>query len=128
MHVVRVYRRYWVVWCGIWWVGVRQFLDLGSGLPTAGNVHEVAQDLKPGCRVVYVDIDPGVVAESDKLLAGKHDVAIFHADLRQPEQVFDGSMPPGDVGCLTWVRRSPCSRSMCCIIFPRGSRNRSGDL
>lgn len=55
VHVVRVYRRYWVVWCGIWWVGVRQFLDLGSGLPTAGNVHEVAQDLKPGCRVVYVD-------------------------------------------------------------------------
>lgn len=91
-HVVRVYRallgrvvRYLVG------VGVRQFLDLGSGLPTAGNVHEVAQDLNPGCRVVYVDIDPGVVAESHKLLTGNHDAAIVHADLRQPEQVFDAA-------------------------------------
>jgi S-adenosyl methyltransferase len=89
-HVVRVYRsvlgrvvRYLVG------VGVRQFLDLGSGLPTAGNVHEVAQELDSGCRVVYVDIDPGVVAESRELLAGNRDAAIVLADFRQPEQVFD---------------------------------------
>jgi S-adenosyl methyltransferase len=91
-HMVRVYRallgrvvRYLVG------VGVRQFLDLGSGLPTAGNVHEVAQDLDPGCRVVYVDMDPEVVAESHKLLAGNHDADIILADLRKPEQVFDAT-------------------------------------
>jgi hypothetical protein len=91
-HVVRVYRaslgrvvRYLVE------TGVRQFLDLGSGLPTAGNVHEVAQDLAPGCRVVYVDIDPGVVAKSHNLLAGNHDAVIVRADLRQPEQVLDAT-------------------------------------
>jgi S-adenosyl methyltransferase len=70
-------------------VGVRQFLDLGSGLPTAGNVHEVAQELDSGCRVVYVDIDPGIVAESRELLAGNRDAVIVHADFRRPEQVFD---------------------------------------
>jgi hypothetical protein len=91
-HMVRVYRallgrvvRYLVG------SGVRQFLDLGSGLPTAGNVHEVAQDLNPGCRVVYVDIDPATVAESHKLLAGNRNVATVLADLRQPEQVFDAT-------------------------------------
>jgi S-adenosyl methyltransferase len=91
-HVVRVYRavlgrvvRYLVG------MGVRQFLDLGSGLPTAGNVHEVAQDLAPGCRVVYVDREPSVVAKSHNLLAGNHDAVIVRADLRQPEQVFDAT-------------------------------------
>jgi S-adenosyl methyltransferase len=91
-HLVRVYRvllgrvvRYLVG------MGVRQFLDLGSGLPTAGNVHDVAQDLNPGCRVVYVDIDPAVVAESHNLLAGNHDPEIALADLRQPEQVLDAA-------------------------------------
>jgi hypothetical protein len=72
-------------------MGVRQFLDLGSGLPTAGNVHDVAQDLNPGCRVVYVDIDPEVVAESHNLLAGNRDAEIVLADLRQPEQVLDAT-------------------------------------
>src|ERR1700724_2159941 len=42
--------------------GIRQFLDVGSGLPTASNVHEVAQDIAPECRVVYVDNDPIVLA------------------------------------------------------------------
>lgn len=91
-HVVRVYRallgrvvRYLVG------AGVRQFLDLGSGLPTAGNVHEVAQDLDPGCRVVYVEMDPWVVTESHRLLAGNHDAATVLADFRQPEQVLDAT-------------------------------------
>jgi S-adenosyl methyltransferase len=72
-------------------MGGRQFLDLGSGLPTAGNVHNVAQNLNPSCRVVYVDIDPEVVAESHNLLAGNHDAEIVLADLRQPEQVLDAA-------------------------------------
>src|SRR5215212_9998055 len=51
-------------------VGVDQFLDLGSGIPTVGNVHEVAQAADQDARVVYVDVDPVAVAHSRSLLAG----------------------------------------------------------
>src|SRR5205814_3899394 len=44
--------------------GIRQFLDIGSGIPTEGNVHEIAQEAAPDARVVYVDIDPQAVMES----------------------------------------------------------------
>jgi len=71
--------------------GVRQFLDLGSGLPTAGNVHEVAQALDPHCRVVYVDNDPVVAAESRDLLAGAPGVGFVSADLREPGAVLGAS-------------------------------------
>jgi hypothetical protein len=54
-------------------IGVRQFLDVGSGIPTQGNVHEVAQREAPDARVVYVDIDPVAVAESLDLLATNPD-------------------------------------------------------
>jgi hypothetical protein len=50
--------------------GVRQFLDIGTGIPTADNTHEVAQDTEPGCRVVYVDNDPMVLAHARALLTG----------------------------------------------------------
>lgn len=69
--------------------GVRQFLDLGSGLPTAGNVHEVAQAIDPTCRVLYVDIDPVVAAEGDDLLAGNDNAASVCANLLSPDQVLD---------------------------------------
>ena len=69
--------------------GVRQFVDLGSGMPTVGNVHEVAQRLAPECRVVYTDVDSVVVAESRELLAGDDRTAYLHADLRRPEQILD---------------------------------------
>ena len=49
--------------------GIRQFVDVGSGIPTEGNVHEIAQDVDPACRVVYVDIDPVAVAEGLEILA-----------------------------------------------------------
>jgi hypothetical protein len=91
-HQVRVYRaflgrvvRYLVG------SGTRQFLDLGSGLPTVNNVHEVAQDLNPDCRVVYVDKDSRVVAEGQDLLTGNDGAAVVRADLRHPEQVFDAA-------------------------------------
>jgi hypothetical protein len=64
--------------------GIRQFIDLGSGLPTQGNVHEIAQADAPDARVVYVDNDPMVVTHSRALLAGDNTVAI-QADLREPE-------------------------------------------
>ena len=68
--------------------GIRQFIDLGSGLPTQGNVHEIAQAAAPEARVVYVDNDPMVVAHSRALLAGDNTVAI-EGDLRQPGTVLD---------------------------------------
>ncbi|MGP4017644.1 SAM-dependent methyltransferase [Saccharopolyspora sp. 5N708] len=68
--------------------GIRQFLDLGSGIPTVGNVHEVAQQAAPGTPVVYVDTDPVAVAYSRKLLGDNPDVAIVRADLREPDQVL----------------------------------------
>lgn len=68
--------------------GVDQFLDLGSGLPTLGNVHEVAFARNPAARVVYVDIDPVSVAHSRAILAGMESVRAIQGDLCQPEQVL----------------------------------------
>lgn len=95
-YMVRVYRalldrmvRYLVG------MGVAQFLDLGSGLPTAGNVHNVAQAIDPGCRVIYVDINPDVVVASRMVLEDNDNAAAICADLRQPEQVFDAAQQTG---------------------------------
>lgn len=70
--------------------GIRQFLDLGTGLPTAENTHEVAQRLAPDARVVYVDNDPLVLAHARALLTSTHDGATdyLHADLRDPDEVL----------------------------------------
>lgn len=68
--------------------GVRQFLDLGSGVPTVGNVHEIAQRMAPEVRVVYVDIDPIAVEHSRKLLAGNRYATAIEVDLRRPEIVI----------------------------------------
>ncbi|GAB3955900.1 hypothetical protein GCM10027614_66590 [Micromonospora vulcania] len=74
--------------------GIDQFLDIGSGIPTVGNVHEVAQG-NPKAQVVYVDIDPVAVAHSRDLLAGNELTGVIHADLREP----GGSSPrPGSSG------------------------------
>ena len=70
--------------------GFDQFLDLGSGLPTQENVHEVAQALNPEARVVYVDHDPTVLAHARTLLeAGNGTTAYVHADVRNPREVLD---------------------------------------
>lgn len=61
--------------------GIDQFLDLGSGIPTVGNVHEIAQQLSPGSRVVYVDIDPVAVVAGRRLLADNPDATAIRADL-----------------------------------------------
>jgi hypothetical protein len=55
--------------------GIRQFLDIGSGIPTQGNGHEVAQGADPGARVVYVDVDPVAIAHSRAILAGNQNAA-----------------------------------------------------
>jgi SAM-dependent methyltransferase len=69
--------------------GISQFLDLGSGVPTVGNVHEVAQQANPDARIVYVDIDPVAVAHARHLLGGNTRACSILADLRRPEAVLD---------------------------------------
>jgi hypothetical protein len=69
-------------------LGVRQFLDLGSGIPTEGNVHDIVHAVDPQARVVYVDIDPVAVAHSEALLADVPSAAVVRADLRRPDQVL----------------------------------------
>jgi S-adenosyl methyltransferase len=69
-------------------VGIRQFLDIGSGIPTEGNVHEVAHQADPGARVVYVDLDPVAIAHSKALLAGNANASIIGSDLRDPERII----------------------------------------
>ena len=70
--------------------GIRQFLDIGTGLPSANNVHEVAQGLVPSCRVVYVDNDPIVLAHARALLTSSPEgkTAYIQADLREPEKIL----------------------------------------
>jgi hypothetical protein len=68
--------------------GVDQFLDLGSGIPTAGNVHEVARGVNPRVRVVYVDTEPVAVMHSMALLAGDPLATAVRADLRRPAEVL----------------------------------------
>jgi SAM-dependent methyltransferase len=69
--------------------GVTQFLDIGSGIPTFGNVHEVAQAARPGAAVVYVDHDPVAVAHSRAVLEGNDRADIVSADLRSPRDILD---------------------------------------
>lgn len=68
--------------------GVRQFLDLGSGIPTAGHIHETARELAPETRVAYVDFEPVAVAHSQELLADVPGVSITRADIRDPHSVM----------------------------------------
>ncbi|SCG46666.1 SAM-dependent methyltransferase [Micromonospora humi] len=68
--------------------GVRQFLDIGSGIPTVGNVHEIAQRIDPESRVVYVDVDPVAVAHSQEILAGNERAVVVQEDLRRPEAIL----------------------------------------
>ena len=82
--------------------GIRQFLDIGTGIPTAGNTHQVAQAIAPESRVVYVDYDPVVLAHARALLTSSATGATeyIHADLRdtpailgQARQLLDFTQP-----------------------------------
>ena len=70
--------------------GIRQFLDIGSGLPTTANVHEIAQGVDPSCRVAYVDNDPMVLAHARALLASSPEgrTAYIQADLKSPLDIL----------------------------------------
>jgi SAM-dependent methyltransferase len=75
--------------------GIDQFLDIGSGIPTVGNVHEVAQGINPQARIVYVDVDPVAVAHSRSILDGNEGTAVVQADLRDPAYVLSEARAAG---------------------------------
>ncbi|WP_165939748.1 SAM-dependent methyltransferase [Saccharopolyspora aridisoli] len=81
----RSFLRRAVLWCAA--NGIDQFLDLGSGIPTVGNVHEVAQRGNPHARVAYVDNEPVAVAHSRNLLRGDSRTTILKGDLRNVDEV-----------------------------------------
>lgn len=68
--------------------GIDQFVDLGSGIPTVGNVHEVAQQLDPDATIVYVDHDPVAVAHSRAILDGGTGATVVAGDIRDPQNVL----------------------------------------
>ncbi|MET7997394.1 SAM-dependent methyltransferase [Amycolatopsis sp. NPDC005232] len=78
---------------------VRQFLDCGSGLPTAENVHQVVQRIHPEATVVYVDYDPVVAAHGRALLEENNNTKFVQADIFEPESILDN---PEVLGALDW--------------------------
>jgi SAM-dependent methyltransferase len=86
-HANRAFLRRVVLWLVA--RGVRQFLDIGSGIPTVGHVHEIAQSAAPACRVVYVDIDSVAVAHTRHILTGNSRAAVVQADVRRPEEILE---------------------------------------
>lgn len=69
--------------------GIRQFIDIGTGLPTQGNVHEIAQSITPDARVVYVDYDPVVVSHAQAIMATNPTVVAINRDLRRPDEILN---------------------------------------
>jgi len=90
--------------------GIRQFLDIGSGLPTAQNTHQVAQAVEPGCRVMYVDNDPIVVAHAKALLRGGN-VDAARGDVRDPASILTN---PSVVALL--ASREPVALILCMML------------
>ncbi|MGP4024284.1 SAM-dependent methyltransferase [Actinomadura sp. 3N407] len=80
--------------------GIRQFLDIGTGLPTMDNTHEVAQRAAPGSRIVYVDNDPLVLTHARALLRSSPEGACdyIHADLREPDGILEQAAATLDFG------------------------------
>ena len=82
--------------------GIRQFLDIGTGIPTSPNVHEIAQGITPASRVVYVDNDPIVLAHARALLASSPQgaTAYIDADVRDPDKIIGNRRAAGDLRLL----------------------------
>ena len=81
--------------------GIHQFLDLGTGLPSQGHVHEVVGEIDPGAHVVYVDYDPVVVNHAKALLLDSDSVTVIQADVRDPEGILTH---PGATGLIDFSR------------------------
>jgi S-adenosyl methyltransferase len=71
--------------------GIRQFLDIGSGIPTAGNVHEIAQRTEPSATVVYVDIEPVAVAHTELMLADNDNADVVRGNLLEPDTLLSSA-------------------------------------
>ncbi|MDG4810881.1 SAM-dependent methyltransferase [Micromonospora sp. WMMD1120] len=94
--------------------GIRQFLDLGSGIPTQGNVHEVAQAIDPAIRVLYVDIDPTAVVASNQMLSGNPTCHAIEADLTRPHLILD-ALTDGDPSSVIDLNR-PTALLYCSVL------------
>lgn len=70
-------------------VGIDQFIDVGTGLPTQGHVHQVTEDACPGARVVYVDNEPVVLAHARARIPANDRTAVVAGDMRKPEEIID---------------------------------------
>ena len=81
--------------------GIRQFIDIGTGLPTEGNVHDIVSRAAPGGRVTYVDNDPVVLGQSRAILSGADGVSTIRADLRQPAEIIGH---PALSGFVDWAQ------------------------
>ncbi|MGA8116684.1 MAG: SAM-dependent methyltransferase [Actinocatenispora sp.] len=103
--------------------GVTQFLDLGSGIPTAGNVHEITQQRTPDSRVVYVDYEPVAFAHAQAMLRDDPAAVVIHADLRNPDQILDD---PELRAVLDFSR--PIALLMVGVLLFVGDEDRPADL
>ncbi|SCL73579.1 SAM-dependent methyltransferase [Micromonospora peucetia] len=79
--------------------GIKQFLDLGSGIPTQGNVHEIAQAIDPNIRVLYVDIDPVAVVVSNQILRDNPTCRAIEGDFTRPDLILD-ALADGDLASV----------------------------
>jgi hypothetical protein len=86
--------------------GIDHFLDIGSGIPAKGNMHEIARAVSPNARVVYVDLDPVAVMQSRTILADDTLSGVLNADLCKPERSWTTRSPGG---CSTSTDRSRCA-------------------
>jgi S-adenosyl methyltransferase len=102
--------------------GITQFLDVGTGLPTENNTHEVAQSIAPDARVAYVDNDPIVLTHARALLTGKPgSTAYIRADLREPERILTEAARTLDFG-------QPVAILLLMILMHISDDDRPGDL
>ena len=104
-------------------VGLRQLLDIGSGLPTADNVHEIAQRIDPATRVVYLDNDPIVLVHAEALLADDKSTFVVEGDLRDPAAIVSH---PDVRKHLDWEQ--PIGLLMCGILHYVLDEERPGDV
>jgi hypothetical protein len=102
--------------------GVHQFLDLGSGVPTVGNVHDIAQAYEPRAKVVYVDLDPVAIATSQLMLVGEPNATVVPADIRHPARVRKHA----GMGLLNFNR--PIALLMISILPFVNDQDRPGEL
>ncbi len=103
--------------------GIRQLIDIGAGLPTAENVHQIARRIDPSARVIYVDNDPVVLAHARALLAGQTTTIVVNGDLRQPAGIVGN---PEVRGHLDWDQ--PIGVLLCGIMHYILDEEKPGEL